>query len=287
MIIQKILISHVSIQSQILLNYNPKSFTMPSPITNLLQLTVFRYGLQLGLVTVADVVKWADKIITDDPDYFFVELLLATTETELVTLINEKIKPEPGSAVARVLLGLLHHLLNNGQIDFRKGVDIMNQINSWRVLDPHELGEIYQLDDEFYEKFMLPAQHEAEVRILDFLSTYKAYSIDDPESWSNVPAQGDANEATQIEYIKITPDDQTPLDKYSYQQHAVPKQRFTLSNLKPAFIVLVGVVVIGGLYVLLDGPTSQTDQVGNSPKLWLIPICFYIGRMVYKIAGKN
>jgi len=260
---------------------------MPSLKAYQPQLIVFRCGLPLNLVSVADVVKWGHGITTSDPSYFFIELSGATTMAKLIDLIDSKIKPTPEASAARVLLGLLFHKLNNRLLDARKAIETMNTINSWRVLDSYERGSIDQLDDEFDEKFMMPAQHEAEVRILDFLGTYKAYSIDDPESWSNVPAQGDANEAIQIEYIKITPDDHTPLDRYSNQQHAGPKQGFILSNLKPAFIVFVSVVVIGGLYVLLDGQTSQTERFSNSPKIWLVPVCFYIGRIVYKTAGKN
>ncbi len=238
-------------------------------------LTVFRYGLPFGLVTKDQITQWADKVITaeDEPDYFFIQLSLARTVDELIVTIDDAIKPRIGKLHARALLGLLYYKLDRLLIDADKAIGIMNSINTEDVLTDYEKYRIYELEEDFDQNRSMPGQEEAVDVIVNFLSAYSAYTLDNWKQWSDVhidlPVQISAEE------IKIMPDDRSPVP-------TKPKKRFNLADVHPGFWIFIGMLLIWGLYTLIDDETVQTDQYGNSHKLWLVPACFYVGRLIYR-----
>jgi len=167
----------------------------PSPQLYSLLLEVFYFGLQWELITKAEVVKWADDIIitTEEiPDFFFIELSMSKSITEVKALIKDKISVSNVPIIGNVLLSLIYHKLSSNNIELQKACDIMDRIALNDTMAGDEKGLLYQFSDELQEAFRPEHYKNLRIEILEFLSTYKDFSLDNYDMWPSINEQIEA-----------------------------------------------------------------------------------------------
>lgn len=148
---------------------------------------VFYKGLPLGLVSKADIVKWADETIMNElePDYFFIELAMAKNANELMEVLNQTTKFTNNRIVFRVLLGLVYYKLNNGDINLIEASLLMDTVNckAMGILTDNERDYMYQFDDEIQWMYKTDDKEKRQLEVLQFLSAYQDLKLDSYTRW--------------------------------------------------------------------------------------------------------
>ncbi|MFB0496965.1 hypothetical protein ABID99_003202 [Mucilaginibacter sp. OAE612] len=164
--------------------------TSPQPYNLLLE--VFYWGLQWELITKAEAVKWADDIIitTEDiPDYFFIELSMSKSVTEAKVLIKDKIGISNATIIGNVLLGLIYYKLNSNNIGLQKACEVMDRIALNDTMAGDKMGSLYQFSDELQEAFRPEHYDYLRIEILEFLSIYRDFALDNYDMWPSINDQ--------------------------------------------------------------------------------------------------
>jgi len=164
--------------------------TSPQPYNLLLE--VFYWGLQWELITKAEAVKWADDIIitTEDiPDYFFIELSMSKSVTEAKVLIKDKIGISNATIIGNVLLGLIYYKLNSNNIGLQKACEVMDRIALNDTMAGDKMGALYQFSDELQEAFRPEHYDYLRIEILEFLSIYRDFALDNYDMWPSINDQ--------------------------------------------------------------------------------------------------
>ncbi|MFB7140501.1 hypothetical protein ACFCYN_12675 [Gottfriedia sp. NPDC056225] len=111
---------------------------------------VYRIGLAIGLLTIEDVINWADKVIEyhDFPPYQFIELSLSTKENlEKISLKLMMIEGGVDNDLPpKIILGLLNEYLHSTQ-------DMLNVIKIMDKLIKHlpDTCEWIEIEIHFYQ----------------------------------------------------------------------------------------------------------------------------------------
>ncbi|WP_114937134.1 hypothetical protein [Mucilaginibacter endophyticus] len=213
-----------------------------SPKLYNLLLEVFYFGLQWELITKAEVVKWADDIIiaTEEiPDYFFIELSMTKSITEAKVLIKDQISISNAPIIGRVLLGLIYHKLDGNNIGLQKACNIMDSIALNDTMADEEKGSLYQFSDELQEAFRPEHYDYLRIEILEFLSTYKDFALDNYDTWPSIYEQ------TETLIFNIT---QQRIDENENferaQNHINFIHRFTIKMVLYLLILIAEIVII-------------------------------------------
>lgn len=252
-----------------------------SPKSYNLLLEVFYFGLQWKLITKAEVVKWADDIIiaTEDiPDYFFIELSMSKSITEVMMLIKDKISISNAPIVGRILLALIYHKLNSDTISLQNACDIMDLIALNDTMADDEKGSLYQFSDELQEAFRSEHYDYLRIEILEFLSTYKDFALDNYDTWPSIYEQ------TETLIFNIT---QQRIDENENferaQNHINFIHQFTI---KMALYMLI----LGAEIVLLSKPDLRykfnKDLYAISLILFAIAMCYPVVWIIYRALAK-
>lgn len=155
-------------------------------------LKVFQLGLEYGLLDMKIIIDWADKIIHQDeiPDNFVIELSLSGHKSVdfVITIINDYIGPQTSVLPTRVIIGLLHQGLINGQIKLRNVTAILDGLIWKGHLTENEKTFLYGLDDELNlaESKIHGLEKGVEEATLRFTELYKEFRIDNPKEWNEI-----------------------------------------------------------------------------------------------------
>lgn len=159
-----------------------------------LLLNVFREGLIRGLVSAQEVVSWADHIIlnTEDPDYFFIELSLNSNKNKLIEIIDQRITELNSPICPRVLLGILYRKLisDESALTVETAAKLLGTLYNFNSLSSFEINSIDTLDD--YEIYYSPELTQLQVDLIDFLSEYDLFTIDNYNDWREINTQVEA-----------------------------------------------------------------------------------------------
>ena len=145
---------------------------------------VYRIGFSIGVFTIQEVIKWADRVIEnlDSPPYEIIDLSLSSklhTEKFMWKLESVQGKVEQDLA-PKVLLGLLRDTLDRRQ-DLK---DVINKMDKLIQYIPENCGriemEIHYLSDAFYlaENGGYRDLQEVRSELEDFLDEFVEFSED-------------------------------------------------------------------------------------------------------------
>ncbi|GGK80598.1 hypothetical protein GCM10011405_30450 [Rufibacter glacialis] len=156
-------------------------------------LALFKVGLASGLIKREEATAWADGIILrePEPDILFIELSLAKTTDEAVTLLGECLRSE-APVNGMVLLGLLHRSLMEGE-DLGVIVRTMYGVMDVAEFTELERGYIYQLNDGYdlaSEKIWgtIPKVRQD---MEEFLSVYSDFTWQNHGLWETLGKKAD------------------------------------------------------------------------------------------------
>ncbi|GGA48818.1 hypothetical protein [Psychrobacillus lasiicapitis] len=120
---------------------------------------VYRIGVSIGLLTVEDIVKWADAVIdqSDAPPYELIELSLsAKKKIDDITLSLMEIRGDfnDNDLPPKIILGLLNEYLNRPE-DIASVIEKMDKLikylsdsDEWIVMEIHFLSDGYYLAEK-------------------------------------------------------------------------------------------------------------------------------------------
>ncbi|WPV02829.1 hypothetical protein SNE26_13660 [Mucilaginibacter sp. cycad4] len=252
----------------------------PSPQSYNLLLKVFYFGLKWGLVTKADVVKWADDIITAEvePDYFFIELSMSKDSSEAMALISNETSMDNEPVIGRVLLGLTYYKIYNNTIKLQKASAIMDNIALLNSLTDQERDSLYWLSDGILEVFGPESFENMCDEILAFLSAYKDFTLNNCHLWLSINKQIE----THISNIK----QRTIEDNEAYklvQNRINSPHWFTIR-------MALYVLIIASETVILLQPDLRykfnKDLYAISMLIFAIAMCYPIVWVLYRISIK-
>lgn len=160
----------------------------PKPEEFVLLLDVFREGLILNIITVNDVISWADDIIrnTDEPDYFFIDVSLNSNKNKLIEIISMYTAEINSPICVRVLLGLLYRkfISENSPSSVEKTARLLESFTSFDLLTSFETNYLYQFGD--FDLFYLNDAALLEVEIINFLKEYDPFTLDNYLEWTKI-----------------------------------------------------------------------------------------------------
>ncbi|AMM51104.1 hypothetical protein TH61_07805 [Rufibacter sp. DG15C] len=157
-------------------------------------LALFKAGLAAGVIDKVEVTKWADGFILtkNEPDYFFIELSLAKSKNDAITLIGEELDSAM-LANGKAILGLLHKRFTQGD-ELEAIVKTMYHLLNNVELSESEVWEIYTIA-EYFDMAHTKVHGSLESvrqRVADFLALYKDYSIDNYPEWLELDKKADS-----------------------------------------------------------------------------------------------
>ncbi|GAB2526831.1 hypothetical protein [Rufibacter soli] len=166
---------------------------MASPKDFKVLLAWYKAGLSAGVIEKNEVTKWADGFILTEkePDYFFIELSLAKSKNEAVTLIGAELDSGT-TANGKAILGLLHKRFTQGD-ELEEIVKTMHHFINNVELSALEVWEIYTIEEYFDMAHTKVHGSLESVRqqVADFLDLYKDYSIDNYPEWLELNKKAD------------------------------------------------------------------------------------------------
>jgi hypothetical protein len=242
----------------------------PKPEEFPLLLEVFRDGLKRGLVTRQHVIAWADDIIkiTDDPDYFFIEVSLSSDVNQLLEVLNNYSANIQDSICTRVLMSLIYYRLinDNDPVTVEEAAKLTGDLYHFDELTSFEHNNIWNFENyEYYDPTQL------QVDLLDFLSTYEAFNLQNYEQWLQI----------NIKVAEILKEKKAISDKI-YEQYKITWEKKTRNQkikkrlkLGVTILFLVGITALDLIWI--DG---QPPGSGNLI-LYGVPV-FIILRLGYR-----
>jgi len=164
--------------------FNPKHFI------DLLE--VFRLGLHTGIVERQLVVDWADQLIVreETPAYFLIELSLSGRNhlNDFIKLLDEYVGENKPEVSKRVILGLLLHQYEAGQVTLQKAVRAIDWLALHIDYSKEEHSFMAGLDDEYHlvDEGICGTFSEVECWLLRFLSAYQGFSLENRQAWQKL-----------------------------------------------------------------------------------------------------
>lgn len=251
------------------------------PENYLLLLSVFRRGLQNGLVSKADVVKWADAIILaeDEPDYFFIEIAVAPDVNNLLEIIgNLPLQYEP--VTERVLLGLLYLKVKQDLIEPRKTASILDEINAMDALSGEERNELYEFSDDFERKYRTEFFGEWEADVLHFLSDYESFTLDNAAEWATI------NTILEARVNAIEQERQRRYERSIKINQQKVKKQATATKITLTVVVLFALFTVAATYIWLQNQQVLTKFQHDLYSICILVItlfvCYQIVKQIYK-----
>lgn len=240
--------------------------TKPNDFLPLLE--VFRLGLSKGIVQKNDVIQWADKIIndTDAPDYFFIELSLGNNANNLIEIIGQYVKPPYGPICYRVLLALIYHrhpIQNVTEVE--KVAILVGSISSWDILTSFETDTIYMFDD--YDIYYLPDLTQLQVELINFLSIYEAFTLENYEQWADI--NGKVLELVNEEAIKAEIVNRSIRKTWTKKARNEKLKRY-IKGFAGIFIISLFVIVL-----------ANEDDGNSTFPVYYFLVIFFFARMAY------
>ncbi|RFZ85067.1 hypothetical protein DYU05_05550 [Mucilaginibacter terrenus] len=153
-------------------------------------LSVFREGLIRGVISKEEIVAWADQRIeeADEPDYFLIEISLSRDINGLVEVFNKHVEPTDDPIYIRTLLGHIYHKQPIYDINEVENIAaLVGSLYSPLKLTAFENSTIYNFDE--YVIFYLPDSTQLQVELINFLSMYKAFTLDNYDQWADINEQ--------------------------------------------------------------------------------------------------
>ena len=144
---------------------------------------VYRIGISIGLLTIEDIMKWADKVIEqyDTPPYEIIELSLsAKKKLEDITFSLTEIRGDfdDNDLPPKIVLGLLNQYLNTSE-DMAYVIQKMDKLIKY-LPDSYEgiEMEIHFLSDGYYlaEKNIYGDLKEIHANLKEFLIRFIEYT---------------------------------------------------------------------------------------------------------------
>lgn len=242
----------------------------PKPEDFPLLIEVFREGLTRELVSRQYVIAWADDIIktTDDPDYFFIEVSLSSDVNQLLEVLNNHSANIQDPICARVLMSLIYYRLinDNDPLTVEEAANLTGNLDHFDGLTSFEHNNVWNFEDYVYYD---PTQ--LQVDLLDFLSTYEAFNLQNYKQWLQI----------NIHVEEILKEKKAISDKI-YEQYKITSEKKTRKmkiqkrlKLGVAISFLVGLIVLDLIWI--DG---QPPGSGNLI-LYGVPV-FLILRWGYR-----
>jgi len=254
--------------------FNPK----PTDYKDLL--TVFRIGLTERLVDRAYVIGWADAIVkaATKPEEFFFELSLAKNKNRVIELIDAVPGIGLNTVTARALLGILYHNVSSKKTELKEDTALFDHLDTRRTLSEIEFSFIIQLTDEYdWNVPSVMPLDVSETNLLDFLSMYKEFEIDNYRSW------GEINEKLTLEFKSL--ENKVKAD-YKAKDKAEKKETIKRRvNKLGVLLILLALLSVLIASPFIDGFHENTSLLG---KLW-IPIAWgliFLGKLIYPLFQK-
>jgi len=161
--------------------------TEPNDIRPLLHL--LRAGLASGLLSKAEVVDWADAIITRDeqPHVFFIDLAMSSNKSvnDIIHFIADFLDFETAVISGRPLLGMLFRKYRTNQLDLLQTVEKLFALRHEASFTEQEMDNIYSLEHQFDAAIhgVYGSVQAIESEVAEFLSFYEAFDLGDYPNW--------------------------------------------------------------------------------------------------------
>lgn len=213
-----------------------------------------------------------------DLDYFFIELSMSSNITEAIVLIENKISVNSPPVVDRVLLGLIYHKLKSNNLELQKACDVMDRIALHNTIAGYEIGSLYQFSDELQEAFRPEHFNYLHSEILEFLSSYKNFTLDNYDIWTAI------NEQIETLIFNITQramEEQEAHDRA--QKHAIFINQFTIKIALYILILTAEIVIITKPDL---GYKFNKDLYAISLIIFGIAMCYPMVWVVYRVLNK-
>jgi hypothetical protein len=216
----------------------------PKPEDLTLLLNVFREGLIRGLISTQEIVSWADYVIlaTDEPDYLFIELSLNSNKNELIGIIDQRITKADNPICPRVLLGVLYRKLisDESALTVETAAKLLETFLDFKSLSSFEISSIYTFDD--YEIYYWPDLTQLQVELMDFLSEYDLFTIDNYTKWAEINVQVETVlERKEAEAVIISASFRNTWEKNTRMQRIKRKLKIAVAAI--VFLALTIIIV--------------------------------------------
>jgi hypothetical protein len=250
-----------------------------------LLLNVFRRGLSNGLVSAKEVVEWADNIILeqDQPDYFFIELSLASNTDKLLEVLGAA-PIEGASTLSRVLFGLLYVKLANNIVDGRKAMSVLDEVYYMEALSRYETDSYYELDDEFDYKYGMKNFDEWETNALVFLSNYKDFTLNNVAEWPAI------NNLLEAHFETLEQASVRLHQKSNREDQQQAKKQNAATRIGFALLTLVALLVVAITYIRLQNQQPLTKFNKDLYSLCILIVslfvCYQVMMVIYWVMRK-
>ncbi len=251
------------------------SLTKPDDFPLLLE--VFRDGLVLGLISKDEIITWADNIINSEtePDYFFIELSLAKSVNEICELLDSHIARLGSPVTSRVFLGLIYQKLvdDSNTMAVEQAAVLTGRLNDREILSGFESGRMWAFDD--YEILCLPDTCQLQVEIINFLSMYKEFSLNNYDQWPTINSRVE-------EVIKA---EQEKLDLHYAAYYKAQKKTRVKRKLKRYALFGIPVLIVLGIILanlkMMQGEPSWSKTLLDHEGLFYLD--FFAGYLILRL----
>jgi hypothetical protein len=162
--------------------------TNPNEIKPLL--AVFYESLKLDLVSIENVISWADWIISTEvePDHFFTEMSLSRDLNDLLTVLNS-INLTEDILQVRVIFGEVYVQFLIDKMTADKALLILGKFAHRKEFTPYEINEMRYLIEEWgylVKHSNKKSQKKLNDRIKVFFDNYNRFHLYDYKNWNEI-----------------------------------------------------------------------------------------------------
>ena len=169
-----------------MLQTNPKDFTA--------LFETFSIGLTNRIISVRQIIDWADAIIEHDaePDDFIIELAMCGQDNinGLISLLTAYVGEAKSWVAGHATLGLLHHTYTAGKVNFYRVVQTMDWLATHDQVSEEECRLLYGIDDIY--SMAVEGVHGSVDTIANFvahlLAFYQDFRLDNATQWAEIDA---------------------------------------------------------------------------------------------------
>jgi len=218
-----------------------------------LLLETFGLGVKTGVITPAKIIAWADEMIMahDEPDYFFIELSLSGNKNEIIEVINRRVVPSDNPICTRVLLGCIYRRFTDDSdtLSGENAATMVGELQNYDTLTGYEVDQIYEFYD--YDFYYLPDITKLQVELINFLSLYEAFTLENYKQWVDVNLQ--VLELLKEEEIQVNIVNESFRKEWAKKEKK-RKLKFYLKNIGVAVLLLLFFSLM--IALLADGKTN-------------------------------
>jgi hypothetical protein len=166
--------------------------------TNLHEFTalfeVFSIGLRHRIISVRQVIDWADEIIEHDaePDDILIELAMCgqNNSNGLISLLDAYVGEAKPGVAGRAILGLLHQAYAAEKTDLYRVVQAMNWLATHHQVSEDECRLMYGIDDTY--SMAVEGVYGSVPTVANFvahlLAFYQDFRLDNVMQWAEIDA---------------------------------------------------------------------------------------------------